>query len=63
MKNGPSGLALKQVSEICTAETQRTRRKEFLINKVSDLCELRASAVNILNRKAGIAERFIAGEP
>jgi hypothetical protein len=29
-----------------TAETLRTRRKDFLIKKYSDLCELRASAVN-----------------
>jgi hypothetical protein len=35
----------------CTAETRRTRSKEFLINKFSDLCELCASAVNISSQK------------
>jgi hypothetical protein len=30
----------------CTAEARRTRSKEFLIQKFSDLCELRASVVN-----------------
>jgi hypothetical protein len=29
-----------------TAETLRTQRKEFLIKKYSDLCELRFFAVN-----------------
>jgi hypothetical protein len=29
----------------CTAEARRTRSKEFLINKISDLCELGVSAV------------------
>jgi hypothetical protein len=30
----------------CTEEAQRTPRKEFLIKKFSDLCELGASVVN-----------------
>ena len=30
----------------CTAETRRTRSKEFLIKKFSELCELWASVVN-----------------
>ncbi len=30
----------------CTAEARRTRRKEFLIKKYSELCELCASVVN-----------------
>jgi hypothetical protein len=39
----------------CTAEARRTRSKEFLIKKFSDLCELRASAVSIiLHRKPRI---------
>ena len=55
----------------CTAETPfdvaqgklRTRSKDFLINKFSDLCELCASVVNILHRKAGITEKFRIGQP
>ena len=59
MKNGSSGFPVKQDSEICTAETQRTRSKEFLINKFSDVCELCASAVNFFT-KIGMTENFKA---
>jgi hypothetical protein len=34
-----------------TAEARRTQRKEFLIKKFSDLCELSASVVNTSSRK------------
>jgi hypothetical protein len=35
----------------CTAEAQRPRRKEFLIKKFSDLCELGAFVVDISSQK------------
>jgi hypothetical protein len=35
----------------CTAEARRTRSKEFLIEKFSDLCELGASVVNTSSQK------------
>jgi hypothetical protein len=37
-----------------TTEARRTRSKELLIKKFSDLCELGASVVNLLHRKPGI---------
>jgi hypothetical protein len=36
-----------------TTEALRSRCKEFLIKKYSELCELCASVVNILQRKLG----------
>jgi hypothetical protein len=41
-----SGFPVKTGLEDCTAEARRTPRKEFLIKKFSDLCELGASVVN-----------------
>jgi hypothetical protein len=38
----------------CIAEVPRAQSKEFLIKKLSDLCELCASVVDILHRKPGI---------
>jgi hypothetical protein len=35
----------------CTAEARRTRSKESLIKKFSDLCELGASVVNTSSQK------------
>jgi hypothetical protein len=35
----------------CTAKARRTRSKEFLIKKFSDLCELSASVVNTSSQK------------
>ncbi|HEY7319387.1 MAG TPA: hypothetical protein VIE89_17615, partial [Candidatus Binatia bacterium] len=43
---GSSGFPVKTGFGDCTAETRRTRSKEFLIEKFSDLCELGASVVN-----------------
>jgi hypothetical protein len=37
----------------CTAEARRTRSKEFLAKKLSDLCELRASVVKDLHTGCG----------
>jgi len=59
MKNGSSGFPVKQDSEIAPRR-QRTRSKEFLIKKFSDLCELCASAVNFFT-KIGMTENFKAG--
>jgi hypothetical protein len=46
LKAGSSGFPVKTGLGDCTAEARRTPRKEFLIKKFSDLCELGASVVN-----------------
>jgi hypothetical protein len=43
---GSSNFPVKPGLGGCTAEAPRTRSKELLVEKISDLCELRASVVN-----------------
>ena len=50
MANLGNAISVKGLGDR-TAEAQRARSKEFLIKKYSELCELRASAVNILSQE------------
>jgi hypothetical protein len=62
MKNRSSGFPMKQDSEIAPRRRRERGVKEFSIKKFSDLCELRAFAVNILQTKPAITEKFRAGQ-
>jgi hypothetical protein len=53
LESGVFRLSEKQESEIAP---RRARSKEFLIKKFSELCELWASVVILLHRKAEITK-------